>query len=162
MLLRKDKHLLMEYHSHGDVCYITVFSNEPSLVPRNFAGECRRKFTKLKSPAMKIAIPTNDGIHIADQPLTAKGFHVFTIEFGEIAEDELRWRVPPDSKIPENGSLKQIGDCSVILVNRDNGSAGPAIPGIQSTPVRDKVIAKIIWKYLSGVVRREADTCCCP
>jgi hypothetical protein len=111
---------------------------------------------------MKIAIPTNDGVHIAGQELAAKGFHVFTIEFGEILEDEIRWKELPGDKTAETGFLMIIRDCSAILVTRENGTAVNDIGDFQTIPVGDKIITKIIWRYINEVARREANTCCCP
>ena len=111
---------------------------------------------------MKIAIPTNDGIHISGQEPAPKGFHVFTIEFGEIVDDEIRWKDPSGNTTGVTDSLDIIRDCSTILVNRENGAVGNAITDFQTIPVREKIITQIIWKYITEVARLEANTCCCP
>jgi predicted Fe-Mo cluster-binding NifX family protein len=42
---------------------------------------------------MKIAIPTDDGFTINQQLTPTKGFLVFTIQFGEVVEQEMRWNL---------------------------------------------------------------------
>jgi hypothetical protein len=111
---------------------------------------------------MKIAIPTHDGIHITDEIIAAKGFHVFTVESGEISDDELRWRDPNDAIFPEKSPLQLIKDCSAILVSLVPGVPCPQTGGFQYIPVNEKIITKIIWRYISEMARQEANTCCCP
>lgn len=111
---------------------------------------------------MKIAIPTNDGLHIADNFATAKGFVSYTINLGEITEEEISWKkgdpgTNADSVIPVD-----IRDCAVMLVKNGQEQDSPGLKGIQITPVPGTILTSIIWNYLSSVARKEADSCCCP
>jgi hypothetical protein len=108
---------------------------------------------------MKIAVPTNDGINITRE-LPAKGFHVFTVELGEITGEELRWNKTNDNGANEDGPFNLVKDCSAILVN--NSMTNGKSSGKQIIPVSGTIITRIIWDYLSDVIRKEANTCCCP
>lgn len=111
---------------------------------------------------MKIAIPTNDGLHIADDEFSAKGFHVFSVELGEIIDEELRWNMINEIGSIENKTFDTINDCSVILVKNSIVISERDAGGMIRIPVDETIITKIIWHYLSEVLMHEANTCCCP
>ncbi len=111
---------------------------------------------------MKIAIPTIDGIHISDQELFAKGFHVFTIASGEIIDEELRWNNANNDGSANEDIIGKVNDCSVILVNKAFSDLEGNLRGKEIIRVNDLIITKIIWNYLAEVRRKEANTCCCP
>ncbi len=109
---------------------------------------------------MKIAIPTDDGIHIARRMTAAKGFHVFAIELGEIVDEELRWIKAAD--FVNNGRYALINDCSAILSGPDDRVEQAGRAQVPVIPVGGSNITNIIWHYLGEVARQKADTCCCP
>jgi hypothetical protein len=110
---------------------------------------------------MKVAIPTNDGIHIAIPGQTTGGYHIFTLEGKEIAGEELRWSKPTSNGEARENPWKLISDCAVVLVP-DGTSPVSGDSGIQTVRVRESIITRIIWDYVSETARREANTCCCP
>ena len=109
---------------------------------------------------MKVAIPTNDAIHISHGE-TIKGFHVFNVELGEITEEELRWRKLTGNQGNTAPAFEEVNDCSVILVNK-SWNYSKKVNGSRIIPVDDTIITKIILNYLLKEISKEADTCCCP
>ena len=114
-----------------------------------------------KANLMKIAIPTDDGIHINPE-MSAKGFTVFTVELGEITGEEIRWNKVIDGTSMENGLLNAINDCPVILVKSINVDETGTLNGKQIIPVKGTIITKVIWNYIAEITRKEANYCCCP
>jgi hypothetical protein len=109
---------------------------------------------------MKIAVPTDDGIHITEES-SARGFHVFTVELGEIADEEVRWVGKPSD--PLSADLHDmISDCSVLLVKNTEHKPSPRRDEIKTSVVTGSGITGIILDYLASTVRQEANTCCCP
>jgi hypothetical protein len=111
---------------------------------------------------MKIAIPTNDIIHIDPVPGSSEGFVVFTVHSGKITEAEFRQNPEKGQEVDElvRNCLK---DCSHVII--------PGIPGIKTKSVHEKVmvsftketlITNIIWSFMTDLHRNEANTCCCP
>ena len=110
---------------------------------------------------MKIAIPTDDGIHINSE-MSAKGFTVFTVELGEITGEEIRWNKATDDTSKQDGLQNAIDDCPVVLVNNTNGDIARTLNGKQIIPVKGTIITKAIWNYIAETTRKEANYCCCP
>ena len=112
---------------------------------------------------MKVAIPSNDAIHITKDLGSSKGFVVFTIQFGEIIEEEFLQPAINEQET-EKGILGTLKDCSLLILpepDRKNGE------GLQSNEIKtvytsEKIVTKIIWSFLTGLQRQEANTCCCP
>jgi hypothetical protein len=110
---------------------------------------------------MKIAIATNDGIHITEPGPNAQGFHVFTIHGAEISCEELRQTTPSSNLSGKESPWKLVSDCSVVLVPT-GASAVTQFGGLKTVPVNENLITSIIWNYISEMARQEANTCCCP
>jgi hypothetical protein len=111
---------------------------------------------------MKIAVPTQDGLHIAGLDEHLKGYHVFSVSLGEITGEELRWNHSGRIKSGPARITDPVKDCSVILV-KDNETHGQNGFGDKSViPVTETLITKIIWNYLNNVLQEESNTCCCP
>ena len=114
--------------------------------------------------AMKIAIPTNDGLTISPDFGQAKGFLVLTLELGEIVKEEMRWNMLSDMLCSSDGLLHPINDCQVALVN----DIGPALTRLvtgQKTEIirtQESIITNAYVHYLENTLRKEANTCCCP
>ncbi|MEI6899915.1 MAG: hypothetical protein WCL00_08555 [Bacteroidota bacterium] len=113
---------------------------------------------------MKIAIPTKDDIHIANNLEEANGFMVFTIQFGDILEEEFRILHPYDHKGEGKEIPDLIKDCSILftsesLETRDtmNGATG-----IEKIRTAETNITKVMINYLNNSLIREANTLCCP
>jgi predicted Fe-Mo cluster-binding NifX family protein len=65
----------------------------------------------------KIAIPTDDGHVIGKKFRGSRGFLVATIKSGKIVHQELRWNLLSDMMISEHGSLYNLRDCDIVIVN---------------------------------------------
>ena len=112
---------------------------------------------------MKIAIPTNDAINIQDPFDSLKGFLVFTVQFGEITEEEYR---QPSTNDPQTNRdfFGLLNDCTHLIVSA---------PGEKTLLIHDKDkmkvittqeknITKIILNFMNESYRHESNTCCCP
>ena len=113
---------------------------------------------------MKIAIPTDEGIMMSAYAQNPIGYLVLTVEGGEITGEELRWNKLSDMLTSENGTLHNLTDCSLLMVNI-------VTPGLQEflsqTPVvaiatKEVIITRIIMEYLNVTMYRESNTCCSP
>ena len=113
---------------------------------------------------MKIAIPTKDDIHIVNDLDEATGFMVFTIQFGDILEEEFRSIKSSQPKINGSAISDIIHDCSVLFTsesiekkNKINGNLGNRVIKTGETN-----ITKIVINYLNSTLIRESNTLCCP
>jgi predicted Fe-Mo cluster-binding NifX family protein len=111
---------------------------------------------------MKIAIPTNDGINIAENTLDASGFLILSVEFGEILKEEIRWKNTEGKKNITETICDMINDCPTLLVSKVSDNASPQLSGLHIIPVKETIITNIIVNYLSETLHKEANTCCCP
>jgi hypothetical protein len=111
---------------------------------------------------MKIAIPTDDGIHIADLDAPVNGFHVFTVESGEIIDEELRLSGPPHSPVAGDTLLQTVGDCSLFLLKQIPPDIAKTLQDRDFISVNDSLITRVIWNFLAETRRVESNTCCCP
>ncbi len=112
---------------------------------------------------MKIAIPTNDAINIHDLFDSVKGFVVFTMQFGEITDEE--YRKPSTNDLQTNGNIAGLlYDCTHLIVSVPDEKAlliqGNDKPKVITTP--EKNITKIILNFMNESYRHESNTCCCP
>ena len=112
---------------------------------------------------MKIAIPTNDAINIHDPFDSVKGFVVFTLQFGEITEEEYRQPSINDSQTNWN-MLGLLNDCTHLIVSAPAEQAlfihGKDKPKVITT--METNITKIILNFMNESHRHESNTCCCP
>ena len=112
---------------------------------------------------MKIAISTNDGLRMAPSFEISDGFLILTIEFGEIVEEDIRWK-QDSAKMNISETVSQLSDCSVIVVREISE------PGIQffrnkSIDVfrtEEEIITNVIVHYMEHQYREASDHCCCP
>ena len=113
---------------------------------------------------MKIAIPTSDGIYIAQNLLKANGFIVFTIQFGEIIEEELRHIFLSDLLPHENGIFTNVDDCSVFIISDLNIKNEKLLQDNKKEVIYtcETIITKIVMNYLNTCLQKESNTLCCP
>ena len=113
---------------------------------------------------MKIAIPTSDGINIGKNLINTTGYLVFTIQFGEIIEEELRPILLNDILVNEELFLTPIEDCSVIFSGRMNEDLSAVLVNKKKEVVQtnESNITKIVMNYLNTSLVKESNTLCCP
>jgi hypothetical protein len=113
---------------------------------------------------MKIAIPTNDGLTISPDFGQAKGYLVLTLQLGEIVEEEMRWNRLSDILCSDDGLLHPINDCQVALVNDIGPAFARLVTGQKTEIIRtgETIITNAYVHYLENILRKEANTCCCP
>jgi hypothetical protein len=112
---------------------------------------------------MKVAIPTDDAIHIHPDPVSAENFLVFTIQLGEIIEEKFFRLSGKQSDTQGNSSLIP-GDWSYLILPEmhEEETYIPTENPIKIYYTRDSIITKIIWSYLNDVLRKESNSFCCP
>jgi predicted Fe-Mo cluster-binding NifX family protein len=112
---------------------------------------------------MKIAISTNDGIRMAPAFEISDGFLILTIEFGEIVEEDIRWK-QGSGKVNVGEILSQISDCSVIVVREISESSMQFLrnKSIDVFRTTEEIITNVIVHYLEHQYREASDHCCCP
>ena len=114
--------------------------------------------------AMKIAVPTHDGLKIATDLGHADAFLVFTIKGEEIVNEELRKNRLNTYFNKEKGPLALIEDCSAVLVNNVDVLFCELIREnhMQCIATGETLITNVILHYLKQGYREESNTCCCP
>jgi hypothetical protein len=113
---------------------------------------------------MKIAIPTFDGINIATNLANTKGFLVFTIQFGEIIEEEFRRVVLSGLHSSDNEWITSFDDCSVFIVKELNEQDEDFLKRRWNEVVHTNktIITRIILDFLNTSLVKESNTLCCP
>jgi hypothetical protein len=113
---------------------------------------------------MKIAVPTYDGINIVNNLVKAKGFLVFTIQFGEIIEEEFRPIQHNDLLFNNNEWIVSLDDCSEVIVSELNEQNEQLLQKQKChlLPTNDTIIARIILNFLNTTLVKESNTLCCP
>ncbi len=120
------------------------------------------KCSNRSSLTMKIAVPTHDGLMIAPLYEHSSGFLVFTVELGEIMQEELRWNNDmPDQSKP---LYYQIADCTHVIVNNIGEPSCTSLlnHGITCLKTGEKIITNAAFRFLSEEIRKASDTYCCP
>jgi hypothetical protein len=113
---------------------------------------------------MKIAIPTSDGIYIAENLFKANGFITFTIQFGEIIEEELRHIFLSDLLPHDNGIFTNVADCSVFFISDLDKRNEKLLQDNKRELIftNETIITKIVMNYLNTCLQKESNTLCCP
>ena len=113
---------------------------------------------------MKIAIPTSDGIHISDHLANATGYLVFSVEFGEIVEEELRIIGGKVNNGMNEPFLSIQHDCSALIIHSKNNKriSVPQLKDIEVVQTTELVITNIVMSYLNIALLQESNTTCCP
>ena len=112
---------------------------------------------------MKIAISTNDGLRMAPAFEISDGFLILTLEFGEIVEEDIRWK--QESGHGNNREiLSQLSDCSVIVVREISESFIQFFrnKSVDVFRTEEEIITNVIVHYLEHQYREASDHCCCP
>jgi predicted Fe-Mo cluster-binding NifX family protein len=113
---------------------------------------------------MKIAIPTDDGFTINQQLTPTKGFLIFTIQFGEVVEQEMRWNLNNKFMRSEDESYELPVDCDKVITREIalKQSDYLQLHKIDVIETDETIITKVLMWYLQTVMQKESDTCCCP
>ncbi|MCX6270274.1 MAG: hypothetical protein NTU44_03470 [Bacteroidetes bacterium] len=113
---------------------------------------------------MKVAIPTDDGLHISPNCERAKGFMVASVENGHITGEEMRWNPSPDPTDPRTAALAVIEDCNVIIAGDKwhNCAYVHEVTDKEIIVVRENIITNVLVDYLTMMLMRDSNTCCCP
>jgi predicted Fe-Mo cluster-binding NifX family protein len=113
---------------------------------------------------MKAAIPTNDGIMMANYFEQAKGFLIFNIELGKVVKEELIWNKAGYVADSPDGFLAPVKECSAVFADSITDSLKTFLnnKGIDLIQSKDSIITNVIIHYLENEVGKAADYCCCP
>ena len=105
-----------------------------------------------KIKMMKIAIPTDDGRAVSTQFLGSRGFLVVTIESGKIIHKEIRWNLISEMMTSEHGSLYNLCDCAVVIVNEIGNCHCKRIEAEKKEIIRtaETNINKVFGEYLNS------------
>jgi len=66
----------------------------------------------------KIAIPTNDGLHVRPTCCRSKAFLVATLNSGKIIHQELRWNLLSEMMTSKFGYYYNLIDCDFIIIKK--------------------------------------------
>jgi hypothetical protein len=123
-----------------------------------------RDFVFLNCTNMKIAIPSNDGLTICPEFGQARGFLVLTSELGEITGEEMRWNISGNPISQNNEFPEPACDCQVVMVNAIGADDRDLLLRNKKEIVHtsEQIITNAWVHYLETILRREANSCCCP
>ncbi|MFC2096751.1 hypothetical protein ACFLSI_00310 [Bacteroidota bacterium] len=112
---------------------------------------------------MKIAIPTNDGINISNNFFNTLSFKIFTVEKGNIIDEEMRTYNDKHTTTLEK-KIDFISDCDVYIIDNKDSIANKLMTekekAIEKTG--DSIITNIIVDFKNEQQRIESNTICCP
>lgn len=113
---------------------------------------------------MKIAIPTDDGFTINQKFTPTKGFLVFTIQFWEVVEQEMRWNLNNEIMKSVDEFYKSLVDCDKVIAREIelNQSDFLQLHKIDVIKTNETIITKVLMWYLQTVMQKESNTYCCP
>ena len=113
---------------------------------------------------MKAAIPTNDGIIMANSFEQAKGFLILNIELGQVVKEELIWNKAGYITDSPEGFLVPVKECSAVFADSITDSLKTILKtkGIDLIQSKDSIITNVIIHYLEHEAGKAADYCCCP
>ncbi len=113
---------------------------------------------------MKIAIPTDDGFTINQQFTHVKGFLVFTIQFGEVVEQEMRWNVNNEIIKSVDEFYKSLIDCDKVIIREITLKQSDFLHVHKTDVIKtdETIITKVLMWYLQTIMQKESNTCCCP
>jgi predicted Fe-Mo cluster-binding NifX family protein len=117
----------------------------------------------VKLSSMKIAVSTNDGLHVAPDFEGARGFLFFTVALGEITHQEWCPSARPGN-LPVEEKVSALSDCSGIIVRNIQSSSSRLLQdhGIPVIRSGGEIITNVIVQYLEREYRSASNTCCCP
>jgi predicted Fe-Mo cluster-binding NifX family protein len=130
-------------------------SNKPSVLGN---------FVLIKTHGdMKAAIPTNDGIRMTRTFEQAKGFLIFDVELGQLANVEMIWNKAGYNDSAES-FLQPLSGCAAAFAGDFNQDLAKVLrqKGIDPICTSDEIITNLIVHYIENDLRKASDCCCCP
>ncbi|MBI5540194.1 MAG: hypothetical protein HY951_09070 [Bacteroidia bacterium] len=112
---------------------------------------------------MKIAIPTNNMIHVADELITAKMIRFFQVDKNAIVNEEyFDLKLINDRKLIVD-YFKSFSVTAIVLKGIDK-EVGKALNdnGINIVHSNEIIITNTITNYLKELNLRDSIFCCCP
>lgn len=112
---------------------------------------------------MKIAISTDDKLHVSNQFCQSKFYKIFLIEKGTIVKEEFR-----DNYCPGKGSHSEvyniIGDCNTIIATDFDAELNTFFKGRGCKVIRtnENIITKAVVNYVNEMNRIQSNYCCQP
>jgi len=67
---------------------------------------------------IKIAIPTDDGLHVRPTCCSSRAFLVATVNSGRILQQELRWNLLSEMMTSKFGYYYNLIDCDFIIIKK--------------------------------------------
>jgi predicted Fe-Mo cluster-binding NifX family protein len=100
----------------------------------------------------KIAIPTDDGLHVRLTCCRSRAFLVATLNSGKIIHQELRWNLLSEMMTSKFGYFYNLNDCDVVIVKEVEDSHKKILISKNMNIVRseEKEITTALLKYLKN------------
>jgi predicted Fe-Mo cluster-binding NifX family protein len=113
---------------------------------------------------MKVAIPTDDGLTVNEQFAPTGSFLVSTLQFGEVVEQEMLWAANGEVITSTGGPFKNLLECDTVIVRGIDSTQKNFLQSqnIVVVNTEETIIMKVLMNYLTTVMKKETDTCCCP
>ena len=119
---------------------------------------------KPKPTKMKIAIPTDDGLHVSPRCERAKGFVIAEVEKDRILHEELRWNPVPNPDDPRTSALSLINECQVVIAGDSwqNCVKLSTHSDVEVVVVKETIITNVLVEYLKDQALTASNNFCCP
>jgi predicted Fe-Mo cluster-binding NifX family protein len=113
---------------------------------------------------MKIAIPTDDGLHISARCENAKGFVIAEVERDKILHEELHWKPVPDPGDPRTSALSLINGCKVLIAGDswENCINLSTHSDVEVVLVKETIITNVLVEYIKDQALTASNNLCCP
>jgi hypothetical protein len=110
---------------------------------------------------IKLALPTEDKLHISDSMFKADFFKIITFDSVNIIQEEYR---DVHSGMNNKEIYDMISDCDVILFRAISKEFTEYLKTQKKQVIitTEKIITNAALKYVSEFYQRESNTCCCP
>ena len=114
--------------------------------------------------AMKIAIPTDNGLFVAPRFRDARGLLVLEVKLGEIVSQQIYWKPEEPASAKENGWAMALAGCDTVLLSRKDEPERKTLPPghVRVVETGESIITRAILDFLETNLRKEANNCCCP
>jgi hypothetical protein len=113
---------------------------------------------------MKVAIPTSDGLMLDCHSKDAKGLMVLTISTDKVVNEEMHWIPKTCCNHTTENFLKESSGCDYIIVSETDQDFDkvPKMADKEMIKTGETIIINIVNEFVSEMLRRESNYCCCP
>ncbi len=118
---------------------------------------------------IKIAIPTSDRINISDDLLSCEFFKIIEVECGKITgEIFLQNKQFKAANMNEEANLESVNNtlsgCDFIISSLESDELKNYFTGKgkEIAVTTEKILSNVAFSFISELIRKESNTCCCP